>query len=304
MATFAVDDGFSYAIPDGMEPAIGSIVRIPLGGRRVRGWVTGLRDGDTDGLKALVGISGARPIFSEQLLSTLRWAAVHYVSPLAPLLQKAGSPNLPKVGRVKLDGPAESPPEVPSQALNIVQSIASGKRPQLSFLSGSGPWDDEAGALARAAIETDRSAMVLVPTAAACHRYAEALERTFGNRVVAGTSSSAAADRTRAWSQAAGSPGTIVVGTPEVALWPVANLAVALVIEEGRRSMKSRQTPTLHVREVIRRRAAVERFGLVFAGHVPTLELLAAGALYSVGGSRHWPLVEVIDRTEEPPSSG
>ncbi len=304
LATFAVDDGFSYAVPEGMSPTVGSIVRVPLGGRRVRGWVTGLRDGDAKDLKALVGVSGARPTFTGELLSTLRWAAVHYVSPLAPLLVKAGPPNLPKVGRVKLQTVEENAREASSRVNKISQSIAAGTRPPLTFLSGSGPWLDDVAAIVQAATVTGRSSMIVVPTAADCHRYADALERRFGNRVVAGTSSAAAADRTRAWSQAAGSPGTVVVGTPEVALWPVADLAVVVVIEEGRRSMKSRQTPTLHVRELLRRRAAVERFGLVFAGHVPTLELFASGVHYSGGETRSWPLVEVIDRTQEPPSSG
>ncbi len=44
--TFSVDDGFSYAIPDDMALSVGSIVRVPLGGRRVRGYVTGVRSGD------------------------------------------------------------------------------------------------------------------------------------------------------------------------------------------------------------------------------------------------------------------
>ena len=278
-------------------------MRIPLGGRRVRGWVTALREGETEGLKAIIGVSGSRRIFTEELLSTLRWAAVHYVSPLAPLLPKSGPPNLPKVGRVKLNPVGDAPSEASSRSNQLAQAIAAGNRPPLTFLSGPGPWHDEVAAVAAAAAATGRSAMVVVPTAADCHRYAEVLERQFGNRVVAGTSSAAAVDRTRAWSQAAGSPGTVVVGTPEVALWPVADLAVSVVVEEGRRSMKSRQTPTLHVRELLRRRAAVERFGLVFCGHIPTLELLAAGAHLPGGSARSWPLVEVVDRTQEPPSS-
>lgn len=303
LATFAVDDGFSYSVPDGMNVEIGSIVRVPLGGRRVRGWVTSLREGDPRQLKDVIGVSGSRPIFTAELLSTLRWAAVHYVSPLAPLLPRAGPPNLPKSGRVKLD-PAPTTETRAASSLELAQLIEKGRRPPLTFLAGAGPWLDDAAALASAAVSGGRSIVICVPTAADCHRYADALQRLFGNRVVAGTSSAAAADRTRAWSQAAGSPGSVVVGTPEVALWPVADLAVAVVVEEGRRAMKSRQTPTLHVRELLRRRAAVERFGLVFAGHVPSLELLAAGAHYMSGSTRAWPLVELIDRGQEPPSSG
>jgi primosomal protein N' (replication factor Y) len=68
--------------------------------------------------------------------------------------------------------------------------------------------------------------------------------------------------------------------------------------------MKDKQTPTTQVRDVLRRRSAVERFGLVFAGAVPTAETIAAGAdVVSLPG-RSWPLVEVADRTEEAPGGG
>lgn len=303
LPTFAVDDGFSYSVPDEMQIEVGSIVRVPLGGRRIRGWVTGLRSGSHEGLKGVIGVSGAKPIFNADLLQTLRWAAIHYVSPLAAVLPRSGPPNLPKVARVKLD----EVPDVESVQghLGVVaQHLDEGRRPATLYVAGSGPWQSRIAALLHAAAKNGASTLIVVPTAVECHSLAERLEVQFGNRVVAGTSSAPAADRTRAWSQATRNEGMIVVGTAEAALWPIAGLGLAMIVEEGRRAMKARQTPTLHVRELLRRRSAVERFGLVMVGHQPSLEVLAAGTKVEVEGSRAWPLVEVIDRTEEPPSSG
>ncbi len=285
-----------------MEVTIGSIVRVPLGGRRVRGWVTGLRHGDRAGLKEIVGVSGAHPIFTEQLLQTLRWAAIHYVSPLAALIPKAGPPNLPVRRQIQLEPPPTNG-EVPPVAGDIVARIEQGTRPPSTFLAGVGPWEAIVESLAGAAARTSRSAIIVVPTATECGALAAALRTSLGNRVVAATSAAPAAEQTAAWSQARDSAGTVVVGTPEVALWPAAALAVAVIVEEGRRAMKARQTPTVHVRELLRKRASVERIGLLSVGHVPTLETVKAGVARSTSPGRTWPLVEVIDRNLEPPTS-
>ena len=68
--------------------------------------------------------------------------------------------------------------------------------------------------------------------------------------------------------------------------------------------MKERQTPTLHVREVLRRRSLVEGFANIFFGPTPSVEVLAAGSEVIRTGNRAWPLVEIVDRSEEPPGSG
>ncbi|MBT8203336.1 MAG: primosomal protein N', partial [Acidimicrobiia bacterium] len=75
--SFSVDDGFSYAIPDEMDLVVGSVVRVPLGGRRVRGYVTGVRDGSAEGLKPVLRRSSKVPVFGDRLLQTLRSIAVH-----------------------------------------------------------------------------------------------------------------------------------------------------------------------------------------------------------------------------------
>jgi primosomal protein N' (replication factor Y) len=284
-----------------MDVEVGSVVRVPLGGRRVRGWVTAIRNADREGLKEIIGVSGAHPVFTVQLLQTLRWAAVHYVSPLAALIPKAAPPNLAKRGFVALDDLPEAG-TVPPLAAGTVAHLEAGDRPMASFMAGSGPWLDVITAAAGASAASGRSSLIVVPTAVECAALAAEIRSSFGNRVVSTTSAAPAAQRTAAWSQAKGSPGTIVVGTPEVALWPIASAGIAIVVEAGRRAMKSRQTPTVHVRELLRRRTAVEKFGLLLLGQMPTLETAAAAVSITMPAGRVWPLVEVIDRDAEPPT--
>ena len=40
IASFAVDDGFTYRVPENLAVTVGSRVRIRVGGRRMRGFVT------------------------------------------------------------------------------------------------------------------------------------------------------------------------------------------------------------------------------------------------------------------------
>jgi hypothetical protein len=81
--SFAVDDGFAYAVPEGLDAPVGAIVRVPLGGRRVRGWVVGTGEPSKPGLRPILSVSGDVPAFDRALLRW-RWAAPG-TSPRCPL---------------------------------------------------------------------------------------------------------------------------------------------------------------------------------------------------------------------------
>ncbi len=279
------------------------MVRVPLGGRRVRGWVTGLRDGDPAGLKPLAGVSGNLAVFDPKLLETLRWTAVHYVAPLAVVLGKPTPPNVPR----RRAAPAHPEPPVgslPGRLAAWAVAAAGGRHPRAVVALGQAPWAPVVTELASRVAAGSRSALVVCPTLAEAQATAAAVGAELGERVVLGSSALPAADTTAAWVQAALAPGTVVVGTREVAFWPVAALGMAVVLGDGRRGLKDRQTPTTEARPVLRRRAGVERFGLAMLGAVPTLAALAAGPEVIQVGARPWPLVEVVDRGAEPPGSG
>jgi primosomal protein N' len=300
LATFAVDDGFAYAVAPGMAVAVGSIVRVPLGNRRVRGYVVGLRDGDGDGLKEIAAVSGNMSIFDKPLLETLRWAALHYVAPLSVLLAKTRPPNLPR--QEAAGGPWTDVAASPSGPL--AASIGDGTRIRPAFLVGAAPWAGSVADVVAAAASRQRSSMVVVPTVAEGEIVYLHLKAEFGDRVVAAWSAMAAAQLTAAWATAASAPGTVAVGTRDVVWWRCNDLGTAIVLGEGRRGMKEPQTPTTHVRDVLRRRGAVERFPVVSLGAVPTTETVAAGVEIIARPGRSWPLTEIVDRSEEPPGSG
>lgn len=301
VASFAVDEGFWYSIPEHLEPdlSIGSIVRVPLSGRRVRGWVVDSGSAGDRELKEVAGISGSAPVFDSGLLKSLRWAATHYVAPLATLLGRATPPNLPRT--------FPPPPQVPAVETTghpisgvVAKSVAGAREPAVALV---GNWQDldwlhEFEPLFAAG----QSLLVVAASVAEVARLHEAAQPLWGELVVAVLGEDDRSD-TAAWEAAQSSP-RLVLGTPKTAAWNISSLGLAVVLEEGRRAMKDRQTPTLHVREIMRTRSRIEGFNVVFYGPTPSVELLSAGAETVHQGNRAWPLVEVVDRSAEQPGSG
>ncbi len=285
--SFSVDDGFSYVLPDTVGDApVGSIVRVPLGGRRVRGWVVDiLGSAPTAGLRALLSRSGDQPIFDEKLLEVLRWGALHHVAPLAGVLPRAGPPNLPR-GRPGARRAA----------------AATGRR--TSFVESGGPWAGLVADRAEPVLAAGASMLVVVASVREAEAMAEALAGALGDAVVERAwSELPAKEVTRAW-QRTGVGGVVLVGTRETALWHLPALGHVVVVDPSRRSLKSKRTPTFHARDVVRRRAAVERFSLTYAGSAPPAELVAAGVFVHPAPGRAWAVVEVVDAAEEGPGAG
>ncbi|MEN8234151.1 MAG: hypothetical protein ABFR89_04435 [Actinomycetota bacterium] len=294
--SFAVDDGFAYEIPDALEDiSVGDLVRIPLGGRRVRGYVTDVSDGTPERpLRPIAARSGNRGVFNPGMLASLRWASTHYVAPLSTVLSRCTPPNVPRAKpRVHSDDIGERDGILAEWGARQVER---GRTRPAYLLSGE-PLAEVITAIAPV-LRDGKNVIVSAPTVSEVQSVAEALRGVFDKRVETAAAGDTPAQRTKAWTQLAAPTGSVVVGTREVAFWGTTGLGLAVIIDEGRRAYKSPQTPTYHVREVLRRRSVIERFGLLLTGAVPTSEALAAGVEIMREQRRIWPLVDVIDRGE------
>jgi primosomal protein N' (replication factor Y) len=279
--TFAVDDGFLYVVGDGTPVRVGSVVRVPLSGRTVRGTVVDVGSGDPAGLKAVSSVSPALPLLDEPHLALHRWLAHHYVGPLAASLRSAAPPNLPR------------------SAAAIPEPVR-GRGGRVHLVTDDGPGAAEA---ALDDLDDGRSALVVCPTVGEAETVAERLAGR--HSVVLATGDTTGAEETRAWVTARTRAGTVVVGTPRVAAWPVAALDTAVCVDDARRGHKSRQSPTVHTRTLLSQRTRFEGIRLVTSGLVPAPESVAAGArVVPPATGRSWGRIEVVDRTEDPPGTG
>jgi primosomal protein N' (replication factor Y) len=168
---------------------------------------------------------------------------------------------------------------------------------------GPGPGHDEIAAAAAPVLGAGRSVVVVAATVAEAEALAAGLGKRLKVPLTAVSSNLGGAELTSAWVRAATRPGSLVVGTREVAAWPVAGPGLAVVVGEGRRGMKDKATPTVHARDLLLHRAAVQRFGVILTEHVPTAEALTRAGDIEVAG-RPWGLVDLVDRRADPPGTG
>jgi primosomal protein N' (replication factor Y) len=108
------------------------------------------------------------------------------------------------------------------------------------------------------------------------------------------------------WPRAAAG-GCTVVGARAAAWAPVPRLAAVVVIDEHDESLQEERAPTWHARDVARERARRAGVPCVLVSPCPSLEALAAGPLLSlprIEERQGWPVVEVVDRRNEPPGLG
>ncbi|MDH3500543.1 MAG: hypothetical protein OEM97_10500 [Acidimicrobiia bacterium] len=298
LATFSVDEGFEYLVGD-HDVRVGSLVRVPLSGRPRRGYVVDLRHGVSDNLKSIRSVSGARAVFDSRLLRTVDDVAAYYVAPRSVVLGKVAPPNLPKSPK-----PLELPsiPPCDSAAPEATRDAAQGRGGgHVQVLAGS-EWGTAIRGLVTGILVAGRSAVVVLPTAAEAGRLAGLLRRDLGARVLEAEGDDASV--TMAWSRAAANPGVVLLGTPKVVWWPVEALAAIVLVDEGRRGMKERQTPTVSAARVAATRAAHEDLTVFHLGRVPTAETFGRNPRRVRVGGRLWPPVEVVDRREEAPGSG
>ena len=255
----------------------------------MRGFVTAVFVAEPDRkLLPIEGLSGEVPSFDTAMLSALRWAATHYVSPFSVLLRRTIPPNVPKVF-----GEQETAPHngrsVSSHSTNPVYRI------------GSPPYGPAIADTIADVTSSGRNVVIIAPTVSEIGGIADHLIQLHGDRVVRATSSMSGAAVTESWSRIATGIGGILIGTRETMFWPFGDVGLVVVVEDGRRVMRSPGTPTLSVRDVILHRSSSEGFSVVFHGPVPTLEAIAMGATVEAPSRRHWPMVEVVDRGDEPP---
>jgi primosomal protein N' (replication factor Y) len=200
------------------------------------------------------------------------------------------------------------PPNVPKRStFSPIESSAEGVLPPATsenlYHIGSPPYG---ASIARAITDVAASGSniaVIGPSAIEIAEIADYLTTIHGDRVVRATSSMSGSAVTASWTRMVVGRGTILVGTRETMFWPFGDVGRVIIVEDGRRVMRSPGTPTLNVRHVISKRSAVEGFPLEFFGPVPTLEAVAMGASIVAPNQRQWPMVEVVDRGEEPPGA-
>ncbi|MBI4882851.1 MAG: hypothetical protein HY826_02205 [Actinobacteria bacterium] len=276
-----LDKHFDYLIPESLraQVAIGSLVRVPLHGRRVAGWVVAIGDADPGfGIERLMPLAKWSSIGpSAELIELAHWAATRWGSDrLRPFLVAASPPTMvaglpPSRRAVRLGGTAGA-----GGAGSGVVRIGplADPLPLVLEAAGTGP------------------ALVLHPSAPAARALASRLRRE-------GLTVAVVPDE---WAAAAAGVD-VVVGSRAAAWAPCPAPAVVVVLDEHDEAYQEERTPTWHARDVLIERAVRAGATCTLVSPCPTATAMrwAGGSVQRTIQASQWPLIEIDDRGEVEP---
>jgi primosomal protein N' (replication factor Y) len=302
----AVERAFDYSVPDGLAPDIevGTIVRIPLHGRRVRGWVVADPVTPTAArarvLLPITGVASAGP--PAEVVALCEWVAWRWAGPLVPVLRAASPPTL-VAGTVP---PAEigvydARPGPDPDAADLVAQARARTRAVIAW-----PPRRPREPLAHALLADEGSTIVVAPDPSRTHALVEQLADS-GREVVMLHAGLPARERSAAWDRARGG-ACIVVGGRTAVLAPVPDLAALIVIDEGDDRLTEQRVPTWNAREIALERADRVGARVTLVGAAPSLTAVerAGAPLRLSGGAERsgWPRIEAVDPRDEPRRAG
>jgi primosomal protein N' (replication factor Y) len=276
-------------LPDGLARAVqvGTIVRVPLHGRRVRGWVLDADVAEPDVAatrlrEVLAAVSAGPP---PEVVDLCRWAAWRWAGPLATFLRAASPPNVV---------PHDEEPE-PETA--VYGARAATDRPLIL----TAPATDLA-TVAATLVEPEGSTLVIDPDAARAERLVDALWRQ-GREVLVLRSDRPSAELTRAWNRARAGAHVVVGG--RTAVWaPVPDLAAIVVLDENDEALAEERAPTWNARDVACERVRRADASIRFVTPAPTVDVLEALGETSQRARLPWPRTIVVDQRDEEPGHG
>ena len=288
-----LDKLFDYSVPDAMSDQIrvGTVVRVLLAGRRVRGWVVADDVDPPPGvtLAPVAKVTGWGP--PGELLDLADWAAWRWAGRPASLLRTASATHavraLPPVARLAVPPPA---PVATDEVHDLAAEALAAGRATVRLPPASDPYPIVVAAAALGPI------LVVGPLASTVRRLGLRLRR-------AGLPVALMPDD---WATARA--GAASVFGPRATAWaPLAAPAAVVVLDEHDQSLQQDQAPTWHARDVLVERARLLGVPCVMVTPTPSLEALGAGPLLVPSRAAEragWPRVEVVDRRDDPPGSG
>jgi primosomal protein N' (replication factor Y) len=315
----ALDRVLDYTVPEAMASAVGvgTIVRVPLQGRRVRGWVVEVDRSPPPGvrLRAIAKVTGHGP--SAELIDLAHWAAWRWAGRALTFLRAAsperavrtlppprragvspaGAGPAPGDGFRQFDGSGPGagglgPGAAPFTGSQPAGTQPTGSQPQGSQPTGTQPTGPGRHALAALAREALAGGPRVVRWPAATDPFPLVLEAAGRGQALVLTPSPARAERLGERLRAAGiaaavppagwaaaARGATVVASRSGAWAPAPELAAVVVLDCDDERFQDERAPTWHARDVAVERAVRAGVPCALVSPCPSLVTLALGPL-------------------------
>jgi len=277
-----LDHPFVYEISPEIasQIKIGSIVLVPFGRRRERGFVTGFTSERPNvSLARIEKLLEEEPVFDEKTIQLCRWLADYYLSTLGETLKLAFPARRAKRKEPSTSYFSTMPPHL---ALNQEQEIALEKIKKsldcanhkvflLEGVTGSGKTEVYLQAIAHA-LNLGKSAIVLVPEIALTAQTVERIKSKFGQIVAVLHSGLTAGERFGQWQRLKFGDCRVAVGARSALFAPLENLGLIIVDEEHETAYKQNRNPRYHAREAALKRGELESAVVILGSATPSLE--------------------------------
>ena len=289
-----LDRPFEYAVPAELDEVArpGVRVRVRFAGRAVDGYLIGRKASaeHTGRLAPLLKVVSPEAVLTPDLLRVCRDLADHYAGTLADVLRLAIPPRHARAEKAPDAAPPAPAAERHEKVVGwepypagaaLVRRLAAGEGPAAAWaaLPDGGSPDGWPAALASAVAATQssgRGSIVVLPDHRDVDRVTAALDRAVGREAyVRLTADLGPEPRYSAWLRVLRGQVGIVVGSRSAAFAPVQHLGLVAWWDDGDDNLQEPRAPYPHVREVLRRRAALSGAGLIAGGHGRTTEVQA-----------------------------
>ncbi len=315
---------FDYSLPDELrdDVEVGSMLVVPFGRRRLLGVVTGFgATSEVPDGKLLPPLRALELGVPTELVGLAEWVAREYCSTFARALSLVLPPDASRrlggrrraptrpARHVAVGSPSPDEPQLTDEqraALTpLLGALDAGRheRRLLHGVTGSGKTEIYVQA-ARAALERDRSAIVLVPEIALTPQIVARFLERFGDTVAVLHSRLTPAQRYGEWRRLREGSARVCVGPRSAVFAPVRRLGLIIVDEEHDASYKHEGDPRYDAREVAAERARASDALLVLGSATPRPETVVSTPVSVLArrvDGRPLPPVAILDMCGAPP---
>jgi primosomal protein N' (replication factor Y) len=279
---------FDFLLPEGMDPAVGSLVVVPFGRAARVGVVVELgtqSDLAPERLRPIERVVADVAPLTDRDFALLRFCAGYYLRPLGEVIHASVPPRIRQARRrnfrqakpaVPAPGPFASPVELTAEQRAAVERVRAGFghfHPALLFgVTGSGKTEVYLRLIAET-LERGGQALYLVPEIGLTPQLESRVRARFpGVEIVAAHSHLGEGERARSWIDAQSGRARIVLGTRLAVLAPIPDLGLVIVDEEHDPSYKQHEGLRYSARDVAVRRAQICAVPVVLGSATPSLE--------------------------------
>jgi primosomal protein N' (replication factor Y) (superfamily II helicase) len=312
--TRAVRGPFDYRLGDGHDSVdVGSVLRLPFGGRVMTGVVVELaEESAVDGDRLAEPQAVLPDTLPPDLVELALWMAQEYCSTPSRALSLMLPPGLPRTSRTRkisspvsrsaLPAPSTPPPPLTDDQRAALEELlraleSGGGRLLLHGVTGSGKTEVYLRAV-DSVLRGGRSAIVLVPEIGLTPLLLGRFQARFGDRVAVLHSALSGAERRHEWRRLRTGQARVAVGPRSAVFAPLADLGLVIVDEEHDGSYKHEGDPRYDARTVAERRATQSGAVLLGGSATPRPESVATLTrlrLPTRVDGRSLPPVEVLD---------